>query len=611
MFADLVRLRPGDGRHWACYGRLLKDRGDRAGAGAALEKAVAELGEAIRSSARRRRGPHQPRQRPGRPGEAGRGHRRIPRRRSGIRPDTPWPTTTSASPWRPGEGGRGHRRIPRGDPAPARRRRGPLQPRHRPAQGKPDEAIAEFRAAIRLRPDYAEAHSNLGAALTPRGRWTRPSPNTATAIRLRPDDAMAHSNLGTALAPRGRRTRPSPNTARRSGSGPTRQGPQQPRQRPAAPRGSRTRPSPNSARRSGSGPTTPRPTPTSASPWSPRGSRTRPSPHSRGDPHPARPRRGPQQPRQRPARPGEAGRGHRRIPRGDPHPARLRHGPLQPRQRPERPGEGGRGHRRIPRRRSASGPTTPRPTATSATSCSSKAAPARPSPSYRKGHELGSKRPDWRYPSAELVRQAERLVALEARLPAVLRGEDQPRDAAEWTRIRRNRRYQLKRYGAVGAALCRRLRADPGLAEDMDSANRYNAACAAALAGCRTGREIRPTDEAEKARWRQAGRRVAEGRPGALGQAAEGGKAEAEGPRRPDAPALEGGRRPGRPPRRGRRQGAAGGRAKGLPAPSGPKSMPCSPGASSRDPLTTGANRRPADDRRQSLPKMRVRAARE
>ena len=49
----------------------------------------------------------------------------------------------------------------------------------------------------------------------------------------------------------------------------------------------------------------------------------------------------------------------------------------------------------------------------------------------RKGHDLGSQPPDWRYPSAEWVRQAERDVALEARLPAVLKGDDRPKDAPE------------------------------------------------------------------------------------------------------------------------------------------------------------------------------------
>ena len=38
------------------------------------------------------------------------------------------------------------------------------------AQGKREEAIAEFREAIRLKPDYAEAHYNLGLALAAQGK---------------------------------------------------------------------------------------------------------------------------------------------------------------------------------------------------------------------------------------------------------------------------------------------------------------------------------------------------------------------------------------------------------------------------------------------------------
>src|SRR5262245_22073523 len=40
--------------------------------------------------------------------------------------------------------------------------------------------------------------------------------------------------------------------------------------------------------------------------------------------------------------------------------------------------------------------------------------------SLQRGHELGSKRPGWPYPSAQWVRQARPLAALEAKLPAVL-----------------------------------------------------------------------------------------------------------------------------------------------------------------------------------------------
>src|SRR5262249_9703549 len=49
----------------------------------------------------------------------------------------------------------------------------------------------------------------------------------------------------------------------------------------------------------------------------------------------------------------------------------------------------------------------------------------------RQGHELGSPNPRWSYPSAQWVRNAERLVALDAQLPTFLKGEAQPRDTAD------------------------------------------------------------------------------------------------------------------------------------------------------------------------------------
>jgi eukaryotic-like serine/threonine-protein kinase len=40
------------------------------------------------------------------------------------------------------------------------------------------------------------------------------------------------------------------------------------------------------------------------------------------------------------------------------------------------------------------------------------------------------------------------------------------------------------------------------LAEDMHIQNRYNAACAAALAGCVQGKDDPPLDDSVKTRWR-------------------------------------------------------------------------------------------------------------
>src|SRR5262249_20461040 len=46
----------------------------------------------------------------------------------------------------------------------------------------------------------------------------------------------------------------------------------------------------------------------------------------------------------------------------------------------------------------------------------------------REGDKLGSKQPGWNNPSAQWVRTAEALVDLDARLPAILHGEQKPKD---------------------------------------------------------------------------------------------------------------------------------------------------------------------------------------
>jgi tetratricopeptide (TPR) repeat protein len=43
--------------------------------------------------------------------------------------------------------------------------------------------------------------------------------------------------------------------------------------------------------------------------------------------------------------------------------------------------------------------------------------------SLRRGHELGSKQPGWRYPSAQWVRDAEQLLVMDKKLPAILRAK--------------------------------------------------------------------------------------------------------------------------------------------------------------------------------------------
>ena len=122
----------------------------------------------------------------------------------------------------------------------------------------------------------------------------------------------------------------------------------------------------------------------------------------------------------------------------------------------------------------------------------------------RRGHELGSRRPYWQYPSATWVKDAEHMLALAPRLPALLRGEDKPRDHPErlaFFQMCRN----AKRYAAAARLWAEALEHDPKLGEEREvqlRQSRYIAACAAALAGCGQGQDDPKPDERSRARLR-------------------------------------------------------------------------------------------------------------
>ena len=62
-----------------------------------------------------------------------------------------------------------------------------------------DDVLAAFRAAIRIRPDYAEAHNNLGLVLIQSGKDEEGIAALREAVRLEPAYAEARTNLGAAL----------------------------------------------------------------------------------------------------------------------------------------------------------------------------------------------------------------------------------------------------------------------------------------------------------------------------------------------------------------------------------------------------------------------------
>ena len=66
-------------------------------------------------------------------------------------------------------------------------------------QGQLDQAIAHYRRAINIWPDYVEAHYNLGGAYIEKGEFDEALAEYRRAIEIRPDEADSHNNYGSAL----------------------------------------------------------------------------------------------------------------------------------------------------------------------------------------------------------------------------------------------------------------------------------------------------------------------------------------------------------------------------------------------------------------------------
>jgi serine/threonine-protein kinase len=121
--------------------------------------------------------------------------------------------------------------------------------------------------------------------------------------------------------------------------------------------------------------------------------------------------------------------------------------------------------------------------------------------SLRHGHALGSRQTGWSQPSVEWVRQCERLIEVERRLPAILDGKARPVNATE----------QIEFAWICGArqlhAAAARLYAEAFAAGGEDGEKwktqyRYSAARHAALAGCSQGKDADTLSDKDRARWR-------------------------------------------------------------------------------------------------------------
>jgi serine/threonine protein kinase len=94
------------------------------------------------------------------------------------------------------------------------------------------------------------------------------------------------------------------------------------------------------------------------------------------------------------------------------------------------------------------------------------------------------------------------MVAMDARLAAVMKGDQSPRDNGERLQLAQ-RAYDKALHASAARLWTEALAADPSLADDRQSQHRYNAACAAALAGCGQGKDDPRPDDAAKAKLRR------------------------------------------------------------------------------------------------------------
>jgi serine/threonine-protein kinase len=86
--------------------------------------------------------------------------------------------------------------------------------------------------------------------------------------------------------------------------------------------------------------------------------------------------------------------------------------------------------------------------------------------SFRRGHPLGSKQPDWSAPSARWVREAERLLQMEKNMPDVLAGKLVPASVSERLQYA-GLAQATKRFAAAAHLYAEMFRASPQVASDL------------------------------------------------------------------------------------------------------------------------------------------------
>ena len=134
------------------------------------------------------------------------------------------------------------------------------------------------------------------------------------------------------------------------------------------------------------------------------------------------------------------------------------------------------------------------------------------------------------------------MIALEARLPAVVEGCDRPADPEELAAFARLA-FARHQHAASARLWAEAFAASPALAADLASLNRFQAARAAALAGTEGGPERPPSDGRSAGAMAGAGPRLARSRPRRLRRRPGFGRRPAACGGRPEARPMAG--RPG------------------------------------------------------------------
>jgi tetratricopeptide (TPR) repeat protein len=145
---------------------------------------------------------------------------------------------------------------------------------------------------------------------------------------------------------------------------------------------------------------------------------------------------------------------------------------------------------------------------------------------HRRAREIGRNNPADVAIADEKIAATERAKVLFERLDAVLKGTAQPKDGAEADALVGHLTAR-KRYSAGAQLYTNAFAADRKLAENLNAYRRYNAACAAALAGSGAGKDDSPPDDSRRARLREQALGWLRADLAARGKVLDGGDAKA------------------------------------------------------------------------------------